>query len=291
MEKMKKTDEPQLVSGCMRWGKWGKQLSKEQMASLINDLIENGIHFFDHEDIYGEYTTEAEFGNAVKYLGMARQNYHICTKLGLQIPGEKRRTNIKHYQYDHDHIINSVNSSISKLDCEHIDALLLHRPSPLMNEMKVVQAINELKKAGRIRLFGVSNWNAFQLETMLSYTDIAFNQIELSLTNSNALENGTIDKMKEFGIKLMAWKPLGDLYQRNKDDKLVKAVDLIAYKYQVSSSTIMINWLLQLPLPVYPVFGSTNIERIKEMQKAYTFNINREEWFYLWEMARGKEVD
>jgi predicted oxidoreductase len=148
MEKMKKTDEPQLVSGCMRWGKWGKQLSKEQMASLINDLIENGIHFFDHADIYGEYTTEAEFGNAVKYLGMARQNYHICTKLGLQIPSEKRRTNIKHYQYDHDHIINSVNSSISKLDCEHIDALLLHRPSPLMNEMKVMQAINEKKKSG-----------------------------------------------------------------------------------------------------------------------------------------------
>jgi predicted oxidoreductase len=53
----------------------------------------------------------------------------------------------------------------------------------------------------------------------------------------------------------------------------------------------MINGLVQLPLPVYPVFGSTYIERIKEMQKAHTFNINREEWFYLWEMARGKEVD
>jgi len=91
------------------------------------------------------------------------------------------------------------------------------------------------KKAGRIRLFGVSNCNAFQLETIHSYTDIALNQIELSLTNSNALEDGTIDKMKEFGIKLMAWKPLGDLYQRNKDEKPVKAIDLIAYKYQVIS--------------------------------------------------------
>lgn len=291
MNKMKKTDEPQLMSGCMRWGKWGKQLSTEQMASLINDLIESGIYFFDHADIYGEYTTEAEFGKAIEQLGLARKKYNICTKLGLQIPGEIRGTSTKHYQYDHDHIINSVNSSISKLNCGYIDLLLFHRPSPLMNEKEMVQAINELKNSGRIKFFGVSNWNAFQLQTINSYTDIAFNQIELSLTSSNALENGTIDKMKEIGIKLMAWSPLGDLYQRDKDDELVIAVDLLAQKYQVSSSAIMINWLLQLPLPVYPVFGSTNIDRIKEMQKAYTFDIDREEWFFLWEKARGKEVD
>lgn len=288
---MRKTDEPQLMSGCMRWGKWGKQLSTERMAKLINDLIEQGIHFFDHADIYGEYTTEAEFGKALAHLGIARDSYQICTKLGLQVPGETRVTKTKHYQYDHEHIINSVKSSISKLGCERIDVLLFHRPSPLMNEKEMVQAIEQLKEAELIRSFGVSNWNAFQLQTMSSYTDVTFNQIELSLTHSIALEDGTIDKMKEIGIKLMVWSPLGDLYQRDEDDELVKAVDLLAQKYQVSSSAIMINWLLQLPLPVYPVFGSTNIDRIKEMQKAYTFDISREEWFYLWEKARGKEVD
>jgi predicted oxidoreductase len=142
-----------------------------------------------------------------------------------------------------------------------------------------------------VKLFGVSNWNAFQLDTISKYIDIRFNQIELSLTQSSAIENGTLDKMKELEIKLMIWSPLGDFYQRKQNDKLVIAVDQLAKKYKVATSAVLINWLLQLPLDVYLVFGSTNIDRIKKMQQAYSFDLSKEEWFYLWQMARGKEVD
>ena len=283
--------QPQLISGCMKWGKWGKQLSTDQMKSLIEKLVDLDITFFDHADIYGDYTTEEEFGNAIDQSDLKREHYQICTKLGIQLPNGERNTTIKHYQYDKNYVLATVKRSVELLKCKYIDILLLHRPSPLMDEKEIVDAIKKLQDDQLVKLFGVSNWNAFQLDTISKYIDVHFNQIELSLTQSSAIENGTLDKMKELDIKLMIWSPLGNFYQRKRDDELVIAVDQLAKKYKSASSAVLINWLLQLPVDVYPVFGSTNIDRIKKIQQAYSFNLSTEEWFYLWQIARGKEVD
>ena len=283
--------KPQLVAGTMNWGEWGKHLSTQQMNKLIKDLIDSGITFFDHADIYGGYTTEAEFGKAIEHSGLKREEYLICTKLGIQLLHQERGNTVKHYQYDYPYIIKSVETSVELLKCSYIDALLLHRPSPLIDEREIATAVNQLHEDNLIKSFGVSNWNASQLEVINKHTNISFNQIELSLTASQALVNGTLDKMKQLDIKLMAWSPLGDFYQRQADNKLVISVHQLAKKYGVASSAILINWLLQLPLAVYPVFGSTNINRIAAMQQAYSFDLSIQEWFYLWQVARGKEVD
>lgn len=295
MEKMQTNRDDvsntQLLAGCMNWGKWGKDLSSDQMKILIKNLIDLDITFFDHADIYGDYTTEKAFGEAIDKTNLKRTQYQICTKLGIQLPNSERNTNIKHYQYDYAYILSSTKRSVELLKCKYIDILLLHRPSPLMNEKEIIKAVKKLKQEQWIKSFGVSNWGPFQLGSISKYIDIHFNQIELSLTQSKALEDGTIDKMKELDIKLMIWSPLGDFYQRKSDDNLVIAVNHLSEKYNVASSAILINWLLQLPIDVYPVFGSTNIKRIKQMQDAYSFDLHTEEWFYLWQLARGKEVD
>ena len=225
MTKPTDISQPQLIAGFMKWGKWGKQLSTDQMKSLIENLIDLDITFFDHADIYGDYTTEEEFGKAIDQSNLKREQYQICTKLGIQLPNGERNTTVKHYQYDQDYVLATVRRSVELLKCKYIDVLLLHRPSPLMNEKEIVDAIKMLQDEQLVKLFGVSNWNAFQLDTISKYINIHFNQIELSLTQSSALEDGTLDKMKELDIKLMTWSPLGDFYQRQQDDELVIAVD------------------------------------------------------------------
>ena len=74
----------------MTYGKWGKQLSTQQIAQRIETNLENGISSFDHADIYGDYTTEAEFGKAFKASKINRKDIQIISKCGLQLPSKKR---------------------------------------------------------------------------------------------------------------------------------------------------------------------------------------------------------
>ena len=59
-----KTSLSPIIAGTMNWGVWDKKLSTKEMVHLINICIENEITTFDHADIYGDYTTEAQFGKA-----------------------------------------------------------------------------------------------------------------------------------------------------------------------------------------------------------------------------------
>ena len=72
-----------IIQGCMTWGAWGKQLAKNEMADLIHHSIENGITTFDHADIYGDYTTEAEFGIALELSGVKREQIQLISKSEL----------------------------------------------------------------------------------------------------------------------------------------------------------------------------------------------------------------
>ena len=73
-----------IIQGCMNWGKWGSSLSKIEMERLIHLNIENGITSFDHADIYGDYTTETEFGKAFKSSSVKREEVQFISKCGIQ---------------------------------------------------------------------------------------------------------------------------------------------------------------------------------------------------------------
>ena len=88
---------------------------------LLNPLppdlnIENGITSFDHADIYGDYTTETEFGKAFKSSSVKREEVQFISKCGIQYVGETRSNKVKHYQYDSDYIIFSAEKSIKDLN-------------------------------------------------------------------------------------------------------------------------------------------------------------------------------
>ena len=62
------TQFSKIVAGTMSWGSWGQNFSKAGMANFMSFCVENGIHTFDHADIYGHYTTQESFGNAFSYI-------------------------------------------------------------------------------------------------------------------------------------------------------------------------------------------------------------------------------
>ena len=159
-----------IIQGCMGWGIWGVDLSEKEMTHRIHHCLEQGISSFDHADIYGDYTTEASFGNALSNSNVNREDMEIISKCGIQYVGKTRTNEIKHYQYDAEYIVWSAEKSISDLKCDYLDLLLLHRPSPLMQPEEIAKAVEKLIAEGKIKAFGLSNFTPSQTAFIASKT-------------------------------------------------------------------------------------------------------------------------
>jgi predicted oxidoreductase len=281
-----------IIAGTMTWGAWGKNLSTAEMASLMNTCLENGINTFDHADIYGGYTTEAEFGSAFPESGIKRDEMILISKCGIQYPSENRNVGIKHYDYSAAHIAWSVENSLRNLRTDYLDVLLLHRPSPLMHPEEIAETVTKLKNDGKIRDFGVSNFTPSQTDLIDAKIPVSFNQIQFSLTHHGAMTDGSLDHMQLHGIRPMAWSPLGTVFREDieQTSRILKLLDTLESKYGVAGDIILLAWILKHPTGILPVCGTASPDRIKELTKATAFELDLEDWFSLWVESAGAKV-
>ncbi len=286
-----KTKLSPIIAGTMNWGIWDKNLSKSEMEHLINICIENKITTFDHADIYGNYTTEADFGKAFKQSTVDRNAIQLISKCGIQhVNG--RANSIKHYDYSKEYIIWSVENSLKNLQTDYLDVLLLHRPSPLMVADEIAEAIDQLKREGKIIDFGVSNFTASQTELLRQKTEINYNQVQFSATHYEAMLDGSFDYMQQYNIIPMSWNPLGTVFREDIEQtrRLKKLLVQLVDKYHLGSDTLLLSWILKHPAKVIPVAGTVNIARIQALMKAVELDLDKLDWFAIWTESMGNKV-
>lgn len=276
----------------MSWGKWGKQFSTKEATEMIQFCVANGNITFDHADLYGDYTTEAEFGLAFEASKIDREKIELITKCGIQNPGETRDNKVKHYNYSKEYIIWSAEQSLKNFKTDYLDTFLLHRPSPLMNPIEIAEAITILKDAGKIVSFGVSNFTPSQVSLISDHVSVDVNQIEFSLTQNSAMTNGTLDQMLQSKIQPMSWSPLGSVFrEETHQTKGIKEVlKRFSTKYNCTEDALLLAWLFKHPAKVAPVIGTTNKDRILNANKALEINLELEDWFIMLEVSNGQEV-
>ena len=281
-----------VIQGCMTWGAWGKQFSKNEMIDVMLHTIDCGITSFDHADIYGDYTTEGEFGKAFTESGVSRDKIQIISKCGIQYVGNTRNNELKHYQYDADYIVWSAEKSIKDLHCDYLDLLLLHRPSPLMHPEEIAKAIEKLTSEGKIKHFGVSNFTTSQTALINSKNTVEYNQIEFSLTAHQALFNGSLDDMMLQNITPMCWSPLGSIFKERNDQihRIHLALEILSEKYQATKDQLLLAWILKHPSNIHPVIGTTDKERIKNGIEATKIELSDVDWFHLLVASQGHKV-
>ena len=281
-----------LVAGVMNWGTWGKNLTTQEMITLMNCFVNQDITTFDHADIYGGYTIEAAFGIAFSKSGLDRKNIQLISKCGIKYPSETRNYVLKHYDYSAEYIVWSAENSLKNLKTDYLDVLLLHRPSPLLQPDEVAKAIDQLKKEGKIVSFGVSNFTNSQTELLQKSVQIDYNQIPFSATNFEAMLDGSLDFMQTNQITPMAWNPLGTIFKEDSEQirRLKILLTRLIEKYNVSSDIILLAWILQHPSKIIPVVGTTNLTRIPELKKALDLKIELEDWFDIWTESMGNKV-
>jgi len=281
-----------IIQGCMGWGIWGVDLSENEMTHRIHHCLEQGITSFDHADIYGDYTTEASFGNALSNSNVNREDIEIISKCGIQYVGKTRTNEIKHYQYDAEYIVWSAEKSISDLKCDYLDLLLLHRPSPLMRPEEISKAVEKLIAEGKIKAFGLSNFTPSQTALVASKNDISANQIEFSITALEAMWNGSLDDMMLQGITPMCWSPLGSVFKEETEQtiRIHKELDELTKKYNATKDQLLLAWILKHPSGIHPVIGTSNPERITNAATAAEIELSEVDWFKLLVASRGEKV-
>ena len=274
----------EIVIGSWRWF----DLSDNQTLRLTETALEVGITTIDHADIYGNYRCEEIFGRAVP--ASLRDKLEIVSKCGIRLLSNQRPEHrLKHYDTSKAHIIASAERSLKNLKTDRLDLLLLHRPDPLLQADEVAEAFHELRNAGKVLHFGVSNYSASQFELLNSRIQLVTNQIELSLLHREPLHNGQLDQAQQLRYRPMVYSALGG-GKLKENTTVYPLLERLARTHAVSPEAIALAWLLYLPAGVVPVIGTTKAERITEAAKAVNVKLHKQEWFELYEAVLGKPV-
>ena len=290
---MKKPKFSKIIAGTMSWGSWGRNFSATEMQRLTENCVDLGVTSFDHADIYGGYTTESAFGTAFSKTAIVRSKVQFISKCGIQLVSPNRPNKIKHYDCSKAYIIASAESSLKHLKTDYLDALLIHRPSPLMHPYEIVEAIQHLKKDGKISSFGVSNFTPSQVDLISSEVAIDINQIEFSAVQHQALFNGSLDQMLKNKITPIAWAPLGAVFSSElsaQKKRIIEQLDVLAQNYNATPDQLVLAWILKHPSGIHPVIGTTNLKRIEASVAAVSINLTSEDWFKILEASQGYEV-
>ena len=282
------------IVGCMRWGVWGENFTTNQYETIINQCLSIGLNVFDHADIYGHYTTEVDFGEALKGKSSLRQQIKLITKCGIKMITTNRPNHaIKSYDTSAAHIKKSVEQSLQNFHTDYIDTLLIHRPDLLLNPEEVASTILELKAAGKIKSFGVSNFNTHQVSKLTKHIPIEHHQVEISVTNMKAFDDGVLDQCQLMGIEAQSWSPLGNgLFTESteKNKRILDIAEVLATKYATGLNEILLAFLYIHPAQIAPVIGTTKFERIEAAKQAMNIELTREDFYQLWQASTGHEV-
>ena len=286
-----------LIAGTRNWGTWGARFNTTQYIGMIEQCLAWNIRAFELADIYGHYTTESEFGLALKEKPSLRDQIRLISKCGTNIVSPARPEHkIKHYDTSAEHIISSVEQSLVNLNTDYLDVLLLHQPDLLMNPDEIATAFTALQAQGKVRNFGVAYFNPSQVNLLREKVPIRFNQLEISLLELGPFINGSLDNCLQHQIRPLAISPLGggnifveQVTEREK--RIVAVASILAQKYNVLPDQVMLAWLLVHPAGIVPVLGTSKPERIELAAKATAIQIEKQDWFLLWRASTGSEVN
>jgi predicted oxidoreductase len=287
-----------LAYGCMRVaGTWERDKFSSEMEEIgqraVLSAFDAGYTHFDHADIYGVGLSEEIFGRVLKKAPSMRKQILIATKCGIRFAGDPQPASPHRWDFSKEHILHSCEGSLKRMGIDCIDLFMLHRPDFLADPSEIAGAFSSLKKDGKVREFGVSNFRPSLFSAVQSACPMPLivNQVEVHIARLACFEDGTLDQCLQENITPVSWSPLagGLLSDGGRVDPkdlrvsglgaLLNMMDSMAQKYGVSRSVLAIAWLLKHPSKIIPIVGSVKPERILDAVKADSLNLSREDWY------------
>jgi predicted oxidoreductase len=281
----------QLAAGCWRLVEQSGGDSC-RVEAFIARCLALGITTFDHADVYGRFNSEPLFGDVLRRQPALRRQMELVTKCGIApVSAARPLHRVLHLNSTASYIIDAAENSLRTLGTDYLNVLLIHRPDLLMNCDEVAAAFVKLREQGKVLAFGVSNFSSSSFDLLQSKLPfrLVTNQIELSILQTQALRDGTLDHLMSRAVPVMAWSPLagGRLFSANDPDSsnTRNTLSAVAKRHDAEPLTIAIAWILRLPARMLPVLGTIDGARLELAVRAFNLSLDRQDWYEIYASA------
>ena len=301
-----KAKASEIIIGTMRIG----ELSTKEVAALIEAGLEVGINFIDTADIYAGGKSEEILGKVFAENPNLREKVILQSKCGIRIDED-----FTWFDFSAEHILNAVEGSLKRLQTDYLDCLLLHRPDALMEPEEIIEAFIKLQDSGKVRNFGVSNFNPMMMALLNEHIDfldfpIVANQVQFSVAHTPMLDanfqvnmhwdgaamrdGGIFEYCRMNNIIIQSWSSLqygyfeGVFLGSEKFPKLNAVLNRIAEEKDVTPAAVALAWILKYPAKMQAVIGTTKPARVKESAKAADIELTKKEWYEIYLAAGNK---
>ena len=235
-------------------------LSSEEAEKSVENALKDGVRLIDTANAYAN---ESAIGRAMKKSGVAREEIFLVTKLWPTVYEDE----------------DAVDKTLKRLDTDYIDLLFLHQPTS--NWKEGYRNIEKAVKEGKVRSIGLSNFSIEQLKEALAFSEIKPQMVQVE-AHPYYPQNKLKEILKENGMGLMAWYPLG-----HGDKTLIEqpVFTELAEKYNKSNAQIILRWHIQSGNVVFP--GSKNPDHIRDNFDIFDFALTDEEMDQIAKLNNG----
>lgn len=280
-------------------------LTAEQATTILKTAVDQGINYIDTADIYGGGQSSTLLGTAIKQAHLARDQFYLQSKGGI-VPG-------KRYDFSKEHLIASVDAELQRLGVDYLDTFLLHRPDALMDPAEVAAAFDDLQATGKVRYFGVSNFNPQQVDLLQAAVSqkLIINQLQFGLMHTGAIDfefhtnmqdersinhdGGIIEYSRLHQMTIQAWSPYqygtfaGIFLDNPKFPELNTALQTLADTYNTTKGAIATAWILRHPAHFQVILGTMNPTHLTENAAGTEVTLSRQDWYDLY-LAAGHDL-
>jgi aryl-alcohol dehydrogenase-like predicted oxidoreductase len=299
----------ELCLGTMTYG-GGKgiwenlgSLQQEAVNEQVKFAFEAGINFIDTANVYSNGKSETLLGQALKTLGLPREQVIVATKS----TGSMDETPNGLGQSRH-HIFNQVDASLERLQLDHIDLYQIHGFDPLTPFEESLRALNDVVRSGKVRYIGLCNLAAWQIMKSLAVSEkmgfAKFISVQAYYTiASRDLEREVVPLLQDQKLGLMVWSPLAGgllsgkykavddkgpagarrttfdfpLVNKERAFKCVDAMRPVAQQHQVSVAQIALAWLLSKPFVSSVIIGARSMDQLRDNIAASRVRLTEDE--------------
>lgn len=305
-----------MTFGGSETGIWGHigRLQQGEVDGVMKRALDAGINFIDTANVYGEGQSESLTGQALKNLGVARDNVVVATKVFGEMSKGPNGRGVSRY-----HVMEAAKASLKRLQLDHVDLYQIHGFDPVTPIEEQLRALDTLVQQGHVRYIGVSNWAAWQIVKALGISErlglARFESLQAYYTIAGRdLEREIVPMLQSEGVGLLVWSPLaggllsGKFSREGSNesgsrrttfdfppvqlDRAWAVIDVmrrIAAPRNVSVAQIAIAWLLHQPVVTSVIIGAKKIEQLDDNIAATEVQLSAEELTALNEVSRLPE--